>query len=128
MKYSKEIVDKICGYIRAGAENKDAAFLVDVGESTFYDWQREKEADGTPNPNYHVEFVESLKKAEIERELRLVTIILKAAEKTWQAAAWYLERVFHDKYARKEFREHEIKEPVVLKLLKVIESEDKQNG
>lgn len=106
MKYTTETVAEICKWLRAGNSQKDSAILSGLPESTFYDWQREKESDGTNNPNYHVDFVEAIKKAEQECKARNIAIIQKAAEKSWQAGAWYLERRYHDEFALKTVQEH----------------------
>lgn len=104
-KYSKEIVDEICKYIRAGNNYEDSAILAHIGVSTFYDWQRQLESDGSPNPAYHVEFVDALKEAERECKARNIALIQKAGEKQWQAAAWYLERKYNNEYALKQINE-----------------------
>jgi transposase len=96
MKYSKEIVDKICKLVENGVFNKDAAEAVGVSETTFYRWQQEKK-----------EFRESLKKAEANRKKNFVLAITKAANTTWQAAAWYLERVYNTEFAKREIKKHE---------------------
>ena len=101
MKYSNEITEEICKYLRAGNNQHDSAILSGLAEATFYDWQREKESNGEANPNYHVEFVEAIKKAEQECKARNIAIIQKAGEKSWQASAWYLERKYHNEFALK---------------------------
>lgn len=52
-KYCKEIVEEICGYIRDGFSNENAARKVGIAEETFYAWKREK-----------TEFSEAIKEAE----------------------------------------------------------------
>jgi len=96
MKYSPEIVDEICHHIELGVSNKDACQLADISEETLYKWIKEKP-----------EFSERIKKAVSKRKQRLTALILKAGEKTWQAAAWYLERVHNKEFAKREIREHE---------------------
>lgn len=90
-KYSEELLNKICDLIKKGLSNKDAVICMGISESTFYQWQIEKP-----------EFSESLKKAEMERKLFLITKIFDASNKSWQAAAWYLERTCPDEFGRQE--------------------------
>ena len=92
MKYSPELVKEIITKVESGASNKEAALLCDISEETFYQWQRPKLKTGEINPEYHPEFPELLKKANIKRRVAMVNRILIAANKSWQAAAWYLER------------------------------------
>lgn len=94
-KFNEEIVKEICGYLRAGNTQKDSALLSGITEKTFYEWMKKSE------------FSEPIKKAEQECKARNIAIIQKAAEKTWQAAAWYLERRYHDEYALKSVMEHQ---------------------
>ena len=105
-KYSEEIIQELEKYLRIGASQKDAATAAGIHEETFYKWMREKEADGTPNTEYHPEFTVRIKKAQNDCKLRNLAIIQKAAEKTWQAAAWWLERTHYDEYAIKTIQEH----------------------
>ncbi|MDD2496476.1 MAG: helix-turn-helix domain containing protein [Tissierellia bacterium] len=98
-KYSEELLNKICDLIKKGLSNKDAAICMGISESTFYQWQIEKP-----------EFSESLKKAEMERKLFLITKIFDASNKSWQAAAWYLERTYPDEFGKQE-KKIEIEEP-----------------
>lgn len=86
-KYNPDIVDEICKYLRAGNSQKDSALLAGISEDTFYEWMKKSE------------FSEPIKKAEKECKARNIAIIQKAAEKSWQAAAWYLERKFKDEFS-----------------------------
>ena len=45
-------------------------------------------------------FCVALKKAEAECKVARIATILKASEKSWQAAAWWLERRCPDEYSR----------------------------
>ncbi len=45
-------------------------------------------------------FSVALKKAEAECKVARIATILKASEKSWQAAAWWLERRCPDEYSR----------------------------
>lgn len=93
MKYSEEITQEICKYLRAGNSQHDSALLSGIAESTFYEWLKEPE------------FSEGIKKAEYECKARNIAIIQKAAEKSWQAAAWYLERKYNAEFALKQINE-----------------------
>lgn len=96
-KYSKKITARICKLIRNGVFNKDAAKAATISETTFYRWMKEKR-----------EFRESIKKAEMQRKCYFILAIAKAAVRKWQAAAWYLERVYPEEFAKKEVIEARI--------------------
>lgn len=94
MKYSEELTQEICKYLKAGNSQLDSATLAGISEETFYTWKKEK-----------VEFSEAVKKAESECKARSIALILKAGEQTWQAAAWWLERKYPDEFALKQKNE-----------------------
>lgn len=82
-KYTPEMVEEICKWIRLGNSNKDAATIAGVCEETFYSWQKE-----------HAGFSEELKKAESEFKSARIMRIMEASKKSWQASAWLLERKY----------------------------------
>ena len=67
--------------LRWGNTRRAAAQAVGIHHSTFYDWF-------AANPT----FADACKKAEAEAEVRNVGVIQAAAARSWQAAAWWLER------------------------------------
>lgn len=116
MKYSEEVTEEICKFIKGGAFNKDAATMAGIHEDTFYEWMKKPE------------FSESIKKAEAERKVGLINRIVAASKDTWQAAAWYLERVYHDEFSKKEIREHDVRESVIAKLASAFKKKDDGKG
>jgi hypothetical protein len=84
--------------IRAGNYAPTAAEYAGIGTSTHYDWCKKGEAGVTP----YVEYLEAIKKATADAEVRNVALIQQAATTTWTAAAWYLERKHFDKWGRRE--------------------------
>lgn len=48
------------------------------------------------------QFWQTIKKAEAEAEARNTALIQTQASKSWQAAAWWLERKFPDRWGRKD--------------------------
>jgi len=91
MKYSPEMTKRICDFLKAGNTQKTSAIASGISEDTFYTWMKE-----IP------EFSESVKRAEEEAVARNVAIINKAAQDTWQAAAWWLERRRRDEFGKND--------------------------
>ena len=60
-----------------------------ISYETFRTWQTEKSV-----------FSVAIKKAEAECKVARIQTILKASKKSWQAAAWWLERRCPDEYGR----------------------------
>ncbi len=96
-KLTDRVKKNIISAIRAGLSYERAALFAGISESTFYNWKERGEREGE---GIYFEFLEDLKKAEIEGEVRNLAIISKAAEKQWQAAAWLLERRYPDLWGR----------------------------
>lgn len=108
-KLTKETQANICKLIRAGVPYKHAAKAAGISEATFYAWMkmgREKSRGKYP------EFLESVKKAEAESVAEAVARIRKSAEKSWQAAAWWLERRHPEDFAKREYTESKVEAKV----------------
>jgi hypothetical protein len=67
--------------LRAGATRRAAVSYAGVGETTFYVWLERNR-----------EFRAAVLKAEADAQVRNVALLQRAAESTWQAAAFWLER------------------------------------
>ena len=93
-KYTPERVERILEAIRKGNTRDTAAKLAGVSATQMYEWM-----------NKHPEFAEAIEKADAEAEGFYVGIIERAAAKSWQAAAWWLERRRAAKYGRLERHE-----------------------
>lgn len=94
-KRTKEVEKQLLAAIRKGHTRRDMAKLAGVSYQMFYDWLASD-----------AKFAAAVERAEAQYAGRLVKIIDKASRKTWQAAAWILERRFADQWGR-----HLITEP-----------------
>ncbi len=102
-RISKEIIQKVENAIRSGNYAKVAAQYAGISERTFYEWKATGERDiEKGDTTLYSQFFLSIKKAEAEAEVRNVSIIQAEAANTWQAAAWYLERKYKDRWSRRE--------------------------
>jgi hypothetical protein len=90
-KRSPERVLAILGSLRVGNTRRASAAYADIHVDTFYEWLR----DPT--------FSDAVEKAEADAETRFLGQIAKAAaDGTWTAAAWWLERRRFDDYRKRE--------------------------
>jgi hypothetical protein len=80
-KYNDEVVTRLTQALRAGNTRRASCAYAGISEDTFAIWLRDISA-----------FSDAIKKAEGDAEVRNVAIIQRAADTTWQAAAWWLER------------------------------------
>lgn len=113
-----ELQDKIVELIRLGNYAEDAAGACGISRTTFFIWmargKQEAErlkmipnAEPKPNETPYLDFMNAVEKARDEATTRNVAIIQKsAAQGTWQAAAWWLERTRQSTFGRKERIEH----------------------
>ena len=74
-KYDKELVDKLCAYIREGDSQHLACKKAGIGKSAFHEWLNEKP-----------EFAESIKKAKEDFQ---ATIVGKLEATLWKRAMGY---------------------------------------
>ena len=89
-KATPKTLKTILDSIRSGATQRDASALAGISEDTLSRWKRED-----------TDFAEQMRQKEIEFKMENVKIVRKAAEKTWQAAAWLLERKYPNEYTNK---------------------------
>ena len=102
-KLTPDLQKKIVDAIAAGNYNHVAAQYAGIGETSFYRWmaQGEEATSGIKR-----EFWLAVKNAEAQAEVDHVALIETAAEDSWQASAWWLERKHNDRWGRKERQEH----------------------
>jgi transposase len=97
-KLTAEVQEKIVRVIRAGNYAYIAAEYAGIGQSTFYRWLEQGEAQ-TTGP--YRDFREAVKAAEREAEIRAVATVQQHMGKSWQAAMTYLERKFPQRWGRR---------------------------
>jgi hypothetical protein len=90
-KICPEIIEKIQSAILAGSYVETAAAFAGISKDTFYLWLKKGAAS---NSGIYWEFSDAIKRAMAEAELRDVMVINRAAQTSWQAAAWKLERKY----------------------------------
>jgi hypothetical protein len=76
------MTQEICKHLAAGMGRVDSCILSDIHYDTFCEWMK------------RAEFSEAIKKAEASCKERNIALIQRAATKSWQAAAWTLERKY----------------------------------
>lgn len=113
-KLTPDTTTRITQAIRVGATYALAAQYGGVSYQTFRTWVKrgEAEIERRENPRVKpgseqwdseqafVDFVQALRDAEGAAAVKWLALIDKAAEETWQAAAWKLERRYPRDYGR----------------------------
>lgn len=90
MKYGEDMTNEIVKHLETGMGRVDSCILAGISYETFTEWMKKPE------------FSEAIKKAETRNKQRNAVIVQKAAEKSWQAAAWWLERKYRDEFAKRD--------------------------
>ncbi len=93
----------ICKAIKAGAKLEIAARAAGIGARTLDEWLKHGRDELQADPDASgpcAAFVSKVMIASAKNEQELIGIIRKEAPKTWQAAAWLLERKFPERYAK----------------------------
>ena len=112
-RLTPERSQRIAELVAAGNNVDTAAAAAGISEATFYGWMARgraerdrlassKRAKPKATEEMYLQFLEAVEKARAEAEARLVLLISKAAQepRTWQAAAWLLERRTPEKWGR----------------------------
>lgn len=89
-KATPKTIKIILDAIRGGASQRDASALAGISEDTLSLWKRQDS-----------DFSEQMRQKEIQFKMDQVRVIEKAAQKTWQAAAWLLERKYPNEYTNR---------------------------
>jgi predicted DNA-binding protein (UPF0251 family) len=128
-KLTPQLIEEISNWLKLGYYQEDAAVMVGISPSTYYEWMKrgekaiEKEDQKMLNPpltsndvelaasqaaeegeivNLYSEFSEAVKKARAEAEGAHIRNIRRASDNgVWQASAWWLERSFPKKWGKR---------------------------
>ena len=96
LKLTDELINKICSTLRLGSYVETAAAMNGINKKTFYDWLKR----GKEKPNsIHGRLCNAVEKAMAEAEALDLAAISKARSKSWQAAAWRLQRRHPSRWA-----------------------------
>ena len=93
-KLTKECIEDALRLCRAGMTDKDIAAYLGVAPETYSRWINH------PRTDNQRQLCQAMKKAEVERKATLVTRVMEASNKSWQAAAWLLERKYPSEFAK----------------------------
>ena len=98
-KLKPELTEALVSIFERGQTSIDSAcHLVGIGPRTFHAWM-ERGRDGDPE---YTQFQQAIEKARAGAVQSYLEVIHTAAQNgTWQAAAWWLERVLPEQYGRK---------------------------
>jgi hypothetical protein len=93
-KQTPERVERLLKALRAGNTRRASCAYAGITDDTLSNWCKKSD------------FSDMVQKAESEAEMRNVQVIMKAAEKSWQAAAWWLERRRREDYSTMQNLRH----------------------
>jgi hypothetical protein len=102
-KFNDERASKILEALRLGVPQATAVTYAGVSDSTYYRWLQDAAKDDAPQQLK--DFRDAVHAARAEAEVRSLAVIQNASRKTWQAAAWFLERGFPQHWARSDRHE-----------------------
>ncbi len=112
LKLTDDLIAKAVKHLKAGNYVGVVIQYLGIDNTTYYFWlqrareeleMREKHPDlADPACDIYIRFAKETREAEAEAELRNITLIQQAAQDTWQAAAWYLERKHGVRWALKK--------------------------
>lgn len=98
MKYdtiTKEVVDRVCHYVKEGACFRDAYLLSGINKHTGEMWRRRRSEGGLFEDLY-----DGMNRARAEFHMSMVELVKAAGKDDWKAAMTVLERSCADQYSR----------------------------
>ena len=104
-KLTRELIEKACDLKKRGYTNAQICQACEISEETFYRWQRGEELEGLA-----YELCEGLKKAEAKKQAAILAKIEEHGQETWQALAWYAERMWPERFAKVDRLQAEVKQ------------------
>ena len=127
-KLTPEFIKDAINLAENGLRNVDICKALGISQSTFYAYIQHPEPGSLGE-----ELSEGLEKARAKRKAFMIQTITKAArDGTWQAAAWWLERVYPKEFAKPDrYRDEGVQEAVkaVRELTETIKAQaDAANG
>ena len=100
-KISAQLIEALCEDIAKGYSYDQAALNNGIAASTFFRWMlKGKKTEVDPIYREFVELVEEASNFSEPEALQLIRSSAKI-DRNWKAAAWFLERRFPEKYAKK---------------------------
>ncbi len=97
---SAEVRSKIVEGVRAGLFLATACRAAGITPSCFYHWRR-KARNRHPDAAGFRAFFHTVKRASAQAECEALERVRLAAGNSWQAAAWFLERRFPERWGRR---------------------------
>ncbi len=97
-KLTKELIELLGTALQNGNYIETACDFAGINRATLYRWLQESEEDDA-KPILK-ELSDTVRKARAQAEMRNVLRIQKAADDSWQAAAWWLERSQPKKWSK----------------------------
>lgn len=100
-KLTPELQEDIVKYLRLGNYVETVCAIVGINKTTFYDWMRQG-ARAKRSTNKMAQFSHAIKAAMALGEAADLAVIQQASVRSWQAAAWRLERRYPGRWGRKD--------------------------
>ena len=101
---TEELADQLAAVIRAGSYIYVACAAVGISRQVYAKWMQRGLSDRPADALFR-QLREKVERAQAEGEVRRVATVAAAANKTWQAAAWLLERQYPERWGRLSQRE-----------------------
>jgi len=133
-KLTKELTDKIVGYIRQGNYIEVACQACGIDPRSYYTYlqnaegarERVERGEGlSESESLLIEFSQAIKKAHSEAEIEL-TSELRSKPRDWQNLAWILERTRNERYGQRQGLDLKANEPVKITIETVDKREKKE--
>ena len=113
-KLTIELSGLICGMIEAGNNLERSAIACGISKNTLDRWIKLGEKTGAANKDFR-DFAEAVERARATSEHYHIAQISRASSRSWQAAAWLLERQYPERWGKVSERKQSSEEPAETK-------------
>ncbi|MHA2062960.1 MAG: helix-turn-helix domain-containing protein [Candidatus Thorarchaeota archaeon] len=116
-KISEEMINTVVKFLEEGNYDTVAAQAAGISRPTFYRYIRRGKAEKS---GIYYDFYEAVESAKARGEVNLLKTIKTASQRTWQAAAWMLERSRPQRWALHKAKDSAVQywKKEILQLLK----------
>ena len=97
---SKEIIDKVCQEISRGVPIEYSCLIAGISKSTYYKWLNKGKKEDDDSDSLYKYFENKTNEA---RALAVASRIEQIrVDNSWQSSAWWLERMAHEHFGKKQ--------------------------
>lgn len=102
IEITEDIIEAICQEISRGVPVEHACIIGGISKGTYYNWLHKGEEEPEDSDSMYRFLVDKVEEAKAYAIATRVESIRIAGQTTWQASAWWLERMDYEHFGKKQ--------------------------